>query len=41
MDTEEAFDRTLSSYLQHVIAYCGFVCVLWWSIRPESFHSVQ
>lgn len=38
-ETEQAIDRTLSSYLQHVIAYCVLVCLFWWSSVPQSARS--
>ncbi len=41
IDTEQAFDRTLSSYFQHLIAYCGFVCIVWWSVPPISRRAVR
>jgi VanZ family protein len=34
--TEEALDRTLSSYVEHVLAYSGLVVVFWWSGHPET-----
>ncbi len=35
-DAEEAIDKTVSGYLQHVIAYAGLLSVFWWGYRPKT-----
>jgi VanZ family protein len=40
LNTEAAFDRTLSSFLEHVIAYMGLVCVFWWGYRPRATRAI-